>query len=55
MKHSAQYAHLHIHHAAAQKMPGRVPFCTQKTVDIVLIIASFAGLISAMVFLLTMV
>ena len=53
MKHSAQYAHLHIYHAAAQEIPGR--FCTQKKVDIALIIASFAGLLSAIVFLITMV
>ena len=52
MKSVEQKVHLHIYHAPAHKT-GR-QLLTQKNVDIALVIVSFAGLISAMAFFLTL-
>ena len=52
MKNIEQKVNLRIYHAPARKT-GRQLF-TQKNVDIAVVIVSFAGLISAMAFLLTM-
>lgn len=52
MKNIEQNARLHIYHAPARKT-GRQRL-SQKNVDIAVVIVSFAGLISAMAFLLTM-
>ena len=52
MKSAEQKVKLHIYHAPARKT-GR-QFLTQKSVDIAVMIVSFAGLFSAMAFLLTM-
>ena len=55
MRYSTSYAHLRIHHAAEQHVPARSPYLTQRTMDIALILTSLAGLLSAIVFLITMV
>ena len=52
MKSVEQKVNLHIYHAPADKT-GR-QLLTQKNVDIAVVIISFAGLISAMAFLLTL-
>ena len=52
MKSVEQKVHLHIYHAPAHKT-GK-PLLTQTNVDIPVVIVSFAGLIRAMAFLLTL-
>lgn len=52
MKSVEQKVNLHIYHAPAHKTGGQL--LTQKNVDIALVIVSFAGLISAMAFFLTL-
>lgn len=52
MKHFEQKKQLHIHHGTVQKTACR--FLSQKTMDIVVVIVSCAGLVSAIAFLLTM-
>lgn len=52
MKSVEQKVNLHIYHAPTHKTCRQL--LTQKNVDIAVVIVSFAGLISAMAFLLTM-
>ena len=54
MKHIAQDAQLHIYHATTQKAQTHSRFFSQKHMDMAVILASFAGLLSAVTFLITM-
>ena len=52
MKHYKQATDLRLYHASTRKYVNRL--LTQKTMDIVVMIVSCAGLVSAIAFLLTM-
>ncbi|MDO5545818.1 MAG: hypothetical protein Q4F81_08350 [Eubacteriales bacterium] len=54
MKLFARNTHLHIYHAMGRQTVAHSQHITQKNVDVAVILASIAGLLSAMAFLITM-